>query len=354
METGSPDPFECHGMGIGSHPSKCHGTSKGIETGSPGPHATHEGVDKITVGGEQSKPPRRRPSTKLVVEKLGAPIHTIGGLRIPKGVAVNQKREVVVTEWDGHCVTVFSPSGGRLRSFGTHGSYPGQFDHPSGVAVDSEGNILVADHDNHRIQKFTVQGEFLSAVGGTRGTGPLQFNFLVGIAFSTSNGRVYVVENDNVRVQILNSDLSYHGTFGKSGSGKGQFYSPQHVACDSAGNVYVAGFCKNCIQVFTAEGEFLRMFRRGGEGRGDLERPWGVAIDSSDRVYVSEHGNHCVSIFTSEGQFVTSVGSEGEEQGHFSKPTGLAVDNTSDVVYVCDNDSLQVILSNVYVHNLCV
>ncbi len=66
----------------------------------------------------------------------------------------------------------------------------------------------MADSDNHRIQKFTAQGKFLTAVG-TKGSGPLQFDDPRGIAIS--NGRVYVVESANSRIQILNSDLSYFG-----------------------------------------------------------------------------------------------------------------------------------------------
>ncbi len=147
---------------------------------------------------------RGSPFPRSSVEKLSTPILTIGGVRGPEGVAVNQRREVVITEFGGHCVTVFSPTGERLQSFGSHGSAEGQFKNPFGVAVDGEENVLVADCWNHRIQKFTTQGKFFKAVG-TEGSGPLQFNFPVGIAFSASNGRVYVVENGNDRIQILSA-----------------------------------------------------------------------------------------------------------------------------------------------------
>ena len=118
-------------------------------------------------------------AVKSPVEKLGTPILTIDGMGGSWGVAINQRGEVVVTEWGRHthCVSVFSPSGGKLRSFGTGGSGQGQFNGPSGVAVDGEGNILVADTGNHRIQKVTAEGQFLAAVG-TKGNRPraLQFN----------------------------------------------------------------------------------------------------------------------------------------------------------------------------------
>ena len=46
----------------------------------------------------------------------------------------------------GGLCSVFNPYGGKLRSFGTHGSGEGEFQYPCGVAVDRDGNILVADY----------------------------------------------------------------------------------------------------------------------------------------------------------------------------------------------------------------
>ena len=57
-------------------------------------------------------------AVKFSVEKLGAPILTIGKVVRPFRVAVNQKGELVVTEI---IISIFSPSGEKLRSFGTHG-----------------------------------------------------------------------------------------------------------------------------------------------------------------------------------------------------------------------------------------
>ena len=80
-------------------------------------------------------------TVKSSVDTLGTPILTIRGVKRPLGVAVSQSGEVVVTENGSHCVSVFSPSGKKLRSFGTRGSGQGQFNSPKGVAVDGEGNI---------------------------------------------------------------------------------------------------------------------------------------------------------------------------------------------------------------------
>ena len=296
----------------------------------------------IKVEGQHVRGSPSSVAVKSPVEKLGTPILTLGGVRGPWGVAINQRGEVVVTEWRRHCVSVFSPNREKLRSFGTHGSGQGQFEYPYGIAVDGEGNVLVADNDNYRIQKFTTEGQFLAAVG-TEGSGPLQFSDPYDIAFNTSNNKVYLMDYGNHRVQVLNSDLTFSSTFGKKGSGKGQFSFPGGIACDSTGKVYVADTRNHRIQVFTAEGKFLRMFGRRGQGRGELDKPNSVAVDTSGMVYVSEGGNHRISVFTSDGQFVTSFGRRGVGRGEFNCPHGLAVDNNG-VVYVCDfiNNCVQV------------
>ena len=273
-------------------------------------------------------------AVKLPVEKLGNPILTIDKVKGPYGVAVNQMGEVVVTECNGHCISVFSQCGKKLRSFGKPGSGHGQFKYPRGVTVDWEGNILVADVGNQCIQKFTATGEFLTAVG-TRGSGPLQFNLPFDVTFNATNNKVYVADHSNYRVQVLNSDLTFSSTFGKEGSGRGQFKYPSSIACDSTGNVYVTDSGNHRIQVFTAGGNFLRMFGRYGEGRGELNQPCGITVDTNDIVYVNELINKCVSVFTCKGQFVTSFGRKREGPGEFTHPFDLAVDNCG-VVYVTD------------------
>ena len=108
----------------------------------------------------------------MPVNKLGAPILTIDRLKSPWGVAINQRGEVVVTEENGHCVSVLSPNGEMIRSFGAWGFDHGQLHNPRGVAVDGEGNSI----GNHRIQKFTAEGKFVTAVG-SKGSGRLQFKY---------------------------------------------------------------------------------------------------------------------------------------------------------------------------------
>ena len=122
--------------------------------------------------------------------------HQISAISVPHpfGVVVNHRNEIIVSENSNHCVSIFHPSGKKLRSFGTQGSGDDQFNSPMGVTLDNEDNILVADSKNNRIQKFSADGTFLAA-----------FRIIsrpTDIAFSSINGRLYVV-NGNVYVLSL-------------------------------------------------------------------------------------------------------------------------------------------------------
>ena len=84
------------------------------QTASHGRYQLH-----IKVEGEHIKGSPFPVTVKLPVQKLGTPIKTIGGVKNPWGVAVNQRGEIIVAESSEHCVSIFSPTGEKLQSFGT-------------------------------------------------------------------------------------------------------------------------------------------------------------------------------------------------------------------------------------------
>ena len=281
-------------------------------------------------------------AVKLPVKELGNPVRSISGVNQPCNVAVNQRGEAVVAEYGGHCVSVFSSTGEKIRSFGSRGAGHGQFDRPFGVAIDDDGNILVIEFGNNRIQKFSSDGRFIAVVG-TQGSGQLQFSNPVGIKINPQTKRVYVADKNNHRVQVLQPDLTFFSSFGSHGNGPGELYYPYDVAFDSASNVYVVDHSNSRIQVFAENGEYLRQIGMRGTGPGELRYPCMIAGDNEDKIYVTESSNYRVSVFTSNGGYLTSFGSQGSGPGQFANPRGIAVDNLG-LVYVCDysNNRVQI------------
>ena len=252
-------------------------------------------------------------------------IRTIEGLNGPWGVAVNDRGEIIAAECDGHCISILSANGEKIKSFGSEGSGPGQLQNPLGVTVDGEGNILVCEYGNHRIQKFSSSGTVMKSVG-TYDSGPLQFNIPHGIAIHPHTNKVYVADTFNHCIQVLNEDLTLSSSFGSCGSNSGQFRYPYDMTFDSDGNVYVADTGNQRIQVFTKDNRYLREFGKRGEEDGEPNEPYGVAMDTGDTVYVAEAGNRRISLFNKGGQFLRSF------KPFESAPFGIVLKN--GLIYV--------------------
>ena len=264
------------------------------------------------------------------------PVRIITELSHPWGVAVSDDGHVIVTERNGHCVTILDNEGKKVKSFGGEGgSGNAEFSFPHGVAITPDNFILVSD-GNHRIQKISMDGDCLSSVGD-KGSGRLQFNAPDGIAISPITGQVYIADMGNHRIQVLNPDLTFSHSFGEEGSANGQFNEPGDVAIDGQGLVYVADAGNYRIQKFTPNGKFIAPIGSRGFCPGQLNWPNGITIDTAGTglVYVSEGSNDRVSVFTSDGKFVSSFGRYGSNIDQFNDPLGLRFDKIG-FLYVCD------------------
>ena len=274
----------------------------------------------------------------VIVGVSDKPIKVISDVKEPSCMAFDKRGNMVVTiaKCGDKFVSVFSPTGEKLQSLESKQTF-----NPWGVAVDDDNCMLIVDIYQHCILKFSSDGELITKVG-KRGSSYLEFEMPLGAAIHPDNKRLYVADQFNDRVQILNPDLTFYSSFGSYGNGDGEFRHPTDVAFDSTGNMYVADLDNNRIQVFTAEGEFLRKFGKYyGEDNGQLAGPSRVDV-GNNLVYVAERDNHCISIFTLKGKFLTSFGTKGSGPGQFNEPRGIVVDKNG-VIYVCDcgNNRLQ-------------
>ena len=121
--------------------------------------------------------------------------------RSPNGVAINSEGNLYFVDSSNNCVRVFSSRGEPLFQFGKSGSWMerGVLTSPMAIAIDNEDNVFVASV--MMISIFDKSGSFIRSFGG-HGSDPGQFNFIRGLHIG-KNGYLYVSDYSNNRVQIF-------------------------------------------------------------------------------------------------------------------------------------------------------
>ena len=270
------------------------------------------------------------------VLSFGQKGESVGMLKGPWGVAVNDQDEIAVTEFWNHRVSVFSSDGTHLRSFGRIGNNNGEFKFPSGIAFDSHGNIVVVDSNNHRVQVFDRNGNFLSKFG-KQGSRDNELKYPEGLSIN-GNGDIIVADNNNKLIKIFSSSGEYLRKFG----GASTFVNPYH--CIQHGQYFiVSDWGDNSIKIFDLEGTFISKFGKLGNKDGELNRPCYLSVNKEGLLMVCDGNNHRVQVFELNGTFITKFGSKGRKIGEFNSPRSTA--NLSDgriVVSDLDNNRIQI------------
>jgi streptogramin lyase len=187
----------------------------------------------------------------------------------------------------------FDPSGKLLKSFGV-----GRFLFPHGLTVDKDGNIWVTDGQGangkgQQVFKFNADGKVLMTLGtaGVAGDGQDTFNMPSAVAIG-SNGDIFVADghggNSNDRIVKFTRDGKFIKTWGKKGTGPGEFDIPHCLAFDSKGRLFVGDRNNNRIQIFDQEGNYIAEWKQ-------FSRPSGIFIDKHDIIYVADSESESVS-----------------------------------------------------------
>jgi len=215
-----------------------------------------------------------------------------GSLRTPTGLAVDAKGKLFVSDSTAQKVYAFDKDGKMVMAIGKKD----ELGNPAGLAIDAATNRLyVANAKIHRIKVYdTNDGKFLFDIGN-RGSDVGQLNFPTNLFIR--NGKLYVTDTGNFRVQLLDLDGKYLKSFGKIGDGFGNFARPKGVAADSEGHVYVTDAAFDNFQIFDDQGKLLMFVGSRGRGPGSFAIPAGLHVDEKDQIYVADQYNQRVQVF---------------------------------------------------------
>lgn len=167
---------------------------------------------------------------------------------------------------------------------------------PTGISVSPVSHeVWVTETAAHRIQVYDQEGNRVKTIG-TRGNGPGEFNYPIAVCFNRQ-GQAYVVDALNYRIQVFDQSGKWMRSFGSAGNASGYFALPKGVATDSYGNVYVTDALFHNVQIFSPAGTFLYHFGTQGREKGQFWIPSGIFIDKLDNIYVADSYNSRIQVF---------------------------------------------------------
>ena len=200
----------------------------------------------------------------------------------PWGICTSEEF-VFVTQYDTHCVDVYTRNRNFVTRFGEKGFGIGQFSCPTGLCSNGT-EVLVCDSNNNRIQIFSKEGrEF-----------------------------VYI---KNFGIRILMNPLDI------------KIFNAQILVLDSG---------KKCLHQFDFDHKYLRSMISNGP-KGEVDNPQFFDIDEEGNFLISDWLNHSVKAFNSEGHKVAVI----SIADTIFCPKGIAVGECGDVFLVDENEEGQ-------------
>jgi hypothetical protein len=156
-----------------------------------------------------------------------------------------------------------------IKSWGSRGREPGQFNLPHNIATDRQNNIYVADRYNRRIQVFNTNGEYLRSIvlnapydktrhpvlGNAFANAPDNTEPWGLCITNTPTQYIYTADQEPGRIYKLTLDGKIVAMFGRSGHEVGEFNWVHAIACPSENTVYIADMNNWRVQKVTLHPE---------------------------------------------------------------------------------------------------
>jgi hypothetical protein len=200
------------------------------------------------------------------------------------GVAVNSKGHVFVYSRGGSSqgpafgniasqILEFDRDGNFIREVGKN-LYSWAFAHT--VRIDKDDNIWATDKGSDMIVKLSPEGRVLMVFGRKQE--------------ASEKGEPH----ERVNPPKPHDD--------------GRFRQPTDVTWDSAGNTYISdGYINARVAKLSKDGDWLKSWGKHGSGPGEFNLLHTIASDAQDNIYVGDRNNRRIQVFDTDGNLKREI-----------------------------------------------
>jgi len=128
-----------------------------------------------------------------------------------------------------------------LKSWGTKGTGPGQFNLVHCIAVDARRHLYVADRTNRRVQVFDENGTFLEEWPNI----PVPYHLMI-----TRDQSLWLSDGGTNRLAKYNLNGELQTYWGTVGAAAGYMNNPHSFSVDPEGNLYIANGSNHRVEKY--------------------------------------------------------------------------------------------------------
>lgn len=234
---------------------------------------------------------QRKDPPMVIFDRQGNYLHSWGNGAFLFAHGISIVNDIVyLTDRDSSVCLIYTLDGKPIQMLGRHGVHSdtgcerpgdlvpraaGPFNYPTELVPDPEGDLYVSDgYRNARVHRFAPDGHLKHSWGEPGKTAPNQFHLPHSLL--VHQGRVYVCDRENHRIQVFTKDGQYITMWT-------DIKRPMDISVDREGVFYVSeGSVDGAsarISVLRQDGGVLARFDCRGPGHGS----W---VDSRGDIYV--------------------------------------------------------------------
>ena len=263
----------------------------------------------------------------------------------------------------------YTSKGQPVLAFGTHktsSSLPGEFKFPNAIAFDEHSQrIYICDGGNHRVQVFDNTGGFMftfcdematpfgicifanrvyvtQMMRHTLNVYEMNGNFIrsfssiqnvelnqpKGVSVSSMNGNIYICDNRNKRIVVLDQSLNLFSLIECN-----SFPDDVKTTDDQ---IFILTYHNPCILVYNYYHQPIQKIISYGPGKEVVES-YNIFIDQNGNILLTDTVENCVLVFTGGGQLIHRFGGQGYAAGQFVKPRGISMDSDGRIIIASQN-----------------
>lgn len=279
-----------------------------------------------------------RDGTLWALDGKKGKLHRFGENRRLLGTTddLESAREVAVDEYGFAYVALekgrwkeVNKDGAITGTFGAKGKAPGQLLSPFGIAA--AGNVVyVTEEGNRRLQSFTVtnQNKVTAIAPGPAAAIQVRVDAVKNEPIDSmlyfSDG-ASLIRRPTGAVELKNKEGKSVTTWKKKEKNKPGIARWGGWTRDAEGRVWVSDDSDSMLKVVNASGTILSTMGKKGKAEGSLKEPGFIAVRPDGSVVVSDRGGERVQVLGKNGLFLFAVGGKGNKKpGQFGSVDGLA------------------------------